>query len=35
MKKFLLGSAFTYLILYSIGSTYFIYRGVKDNVRSR
>lgn len=35
MKNFVLGSAFTYLLLYSVGITYFFVKGGCLNVRGR
>ena len=35
MKNFLLGSIFSFLGIYSIGSTYLLYKGVNKRVRSR
>lgn len=35
MKKFLLGAIISYLLTYSIGATYLIYRGGAFHVRGR
>lgn len=35
MKHFILGSVFSFLGLYSLGSTYLLYKGSVKRVRSR